>query len=471
MKNTKYFNSIKDSYLLDKASCKYKCDFNNKQIIICYKNNLIFGFLEFKDDFIKIIRVDNPEDAYYLISKYLILNRYLFKQVKINKQLFISFKSQFEKINYPFTEENGLIILSNLTKDCNRLVEVGIFKSGKNNSITDVPGVKVGHVTYHDEFHHTGITAIIPHSNNVFINKLMASSYVGNGFSKPVGFVQVEELGTIETPILLTNTLSIGVVTDGLIKYMLTNNKDIGVTTGTVNPVVMECNDSSVNNIRDIFLTSKDVEEAIKSANTFFLQGSFGAGAGMTCHGFKGGIGTSSRIIEIKDSRYNLGVLVNSNFKKNSNDLVFNKKFVGNLINGLSEEVQDKGSIAIVIATDIPLDNRQLKRLCRRAIIGIGNTGSYMGNGSGDIVVAFSTANIIDHYPTHSLINISSLHDSFIDKVFRAVVEATEEAILNSLLFNEPVKSYKGEMKNTINEYIEAIDDLLITRLQEKNHV
>ena len=185
----------------------------------------------------------------------------------------------------------------------------------------------------------------------------------------------------------------------------------------------------------------------------------------MTCHGFKGGIGSSSRILEIKDKKYYLGVLVNSNFKANSNDLVFNKNFVGNLINDLQEDIPDKGSIAIVIATDIPLDNRQLKRICKRAIIGIGNTGSYMGNGSGDLVLAFSTANIINHYSSDATIQLVTLHDSYIEQVFRGVVEATEEAILNSLLFNKPVKSFKGEIKNSINESIEAIDDLLITKL------
>lgn len=465
MLNTKYFNKVKDSYLLDKAKCKYKFEFFNKQTIIAYENNNICGFLEFKDDYLKTIKVDKNEYAYLLISKYLIINRYLFGQVYIEKDLFNCFKCEFEKIKYPSKEEKDYIVLENKAKDVNRLVEVGVLETGENNSITDVPGVKVGHVTYHDETHHTGITAILPHTNSIFRNKLIASCYIGNGFSKPIGFVQIEELGTIETPILLTNTLSIGAVTDGLIKHMLSNNEDIGITTGTVNPVVMECNDSSINNIRDIFLTSKDVEEAIKNSGVSFSQGSFGAGAGMTCHGFKGGIGTSSRIIEIKDIKYQLGVLVNSNFKGNSSDLVFKKKFVGKNIDEYQEEIQDKGSIAVVIATDIPLDNRQLKRLCKRAIIGIGNTGSYIGNGSGDIVLAFSTANVINHYPKEAVINIESLHDSYIDKVFRGVVEATEEAVLNSLLFNKALRSYKGELKNSINEYIEVIDDLLITKL------
>lgn len=465
MLNTKYFNKIKKSWILDKAKCKFKHDFNNKQIIIIYDNNNVFGFLEFQNDWIKMISVEKKEHAYFLISKYLIINRYLVNQVKIDKELFNFFKPQFEMINYPFKEEQEYIVLINKADEVKRLVEVGKLNPGKNNSITDVPGVKVGNLTYHDDLHHTGITAIIPHSNNIFKNKLLASCYIGNGFTKPIGFTQVEELGTIETPILLTNTLSIGVVADGLIKYMLANNEDIGLSTGTVNPLVMECNDGGINTIRDIFLASEDVEKAISNSSTLFSQGSFGAGSGMTCHGFKGGIGSSSRILEIKDKKYYLGVLVNSNFKANSNDLVFNKNFVGNLINDLQEDIPDKGSIAIVIATDIPLDNRQLKRICKRAIIGIGNTGSYMGNGSGDLVLAFSTANIINHYSSDATIQLVTLHDSYIDQVFRGVVEATEEAILNSLLFNKPVKSFKGEIKNSINESIEAIDDLLITKL------
>jgi D-aminopeptidase len=465
MINTKYFNRNKKSHLIDKVTCKYKCDFYKKELIIVYENNNIYGFLEFINDEITLIKVDKPEYAYYLISKYLIIKRYIFEEIKINKKIFSSFKNQFTKINYPYKEENDFIILKNNAKDINRLVKVGILDTGKNNSITDVPGVKVGHTTYHDSIHHTGITAIIPHADNVFKNKLLASCYVGNGFSKPVGFIQVEELGTIETPILFTNTLSIGVVTNGLIKYMIENNEDIGLSTGTVNPIVMECNDSSINNIRDIFLNDEDVNKAIKNAESYFLQGSYGAGSGMCCHGFKGGIGSSSRIVKIEDSNYNIGVIVNSNFKGNSNDLVFNKKFVGNIINDLQEEVQDRGSIAVVIATDIPLDNRQLKRLCKRAIIGIGNTGSYMGNGSGDVVLAFSTANIIRHYSKEAFNNINTLQDEYIDTVFRGVVEAVEEAVLNSLLFNFSVKSYKGKIKDSINEYLEAIDDLLITNL------
>ena len=181
----------------------------------------------------------------------------------------------------------------------NRKVEIGNFKTGKNNLITDVPGVKVGHVTINDGNVKTGITAIIPHSGDLFKEKVIGASYTYNGFGKSIGLIQVDELGTIETPILLTNTLSVPKVSDGLISYMLKSNPEIGITTSTINTLVMECNDGSINDIQKRVLDESHVFDALNNSSIEFQQGSVGAGTGMKCHGFKGGIGSSSRILEI----------------------------------------------------------------------------------------------------------------------------------------------------------------------------
>lgn len=345
-----------------------------------------------------------------------------------------------------------------------RLVQIGNISTGKKNNICDVRGVLVGHSTISNNVNHTGITTIIPHSGNIFLNKVVGASYVYNGFGKSVGLLQVDELGTIETPIVLTNTLSVGKVTDGLISYMINDNPDIGVTTSTVNSLVLECNDGSINQIQNRVLTEQNLFESINNAKEDFEQGSIGAGTGMKCHGFKGGIGSSSRVIKIDDTEYTIGVLVNSNFgSSNGKDLIFKGKKLGELIknyNNLQEE--DKGSIIVVIATDLPLDNRQLKRIAKRAELGIARTGSYAGNGSGDIMIAFSTANQVKHNPDKQIETVLRMSDNVINAAFKATVDATEEAILNSMLFSKGVKSFNGTYYKSLNEYKELFKELLI---------
>ena len=345
-----------------------------------------------------------------------------------------------------------------------RLVQIGNIPTGKKNNICDVKGVLVGHSTISNDVNHTGITTIIPHSGNIFLNKVVGASYVYNGFGKSVGLLQVDELGTIETPIALTNTLSVGKVTDGLISYMINDNPDIGVTTSTVNSLVLECNDGSINQIQNRVLTEQNLFESINNAKEDFEQGSIGAGTGMKCHGFKGGIGSSSRVIKIDDTEYTIGVLVNSNFgSSNGKDLIFKGKKLGELIknyNNLQEE--DKGSIIVVIATDLPLDNRQLKRIAKRAELGIARTGSYAGNGSGDIMIAFSTANQVKHNPDKQIETVLRMSDNVINAAFKATVDATEEAILNSMLFSKGVKSFNGTYYKSLNEYKELFKELLI---------
>ena len=345
-----------------------------------------------------------------------------------------------------------------------RLVKIGKYETGKLNNICDVENVLVGHYTIENEFIHTGITAVIPHQNDMFKEKVVAASYVYNGFGKSIGLIQVDELGTIETPILLTNTLSVGKVADGLISYMLENNPEIGVSTSTINPLVLECNDGSINQIQKRVLTEEHVYEAINNKTKDFQQGSVGAGTGMKCHGFKGGIGSSSRVITINNTKYTIGVLVNSNFgSSNGKDLIFNGRHLGESIkNYANKQEEDKGSIIVVVATDIPLDNRQLKRLIKRTEIGIGRTGSYAGNGSGDIMIGFSTKNKISHYPTNHIDNIERLHDNYINIAFDAVVEATEEAVLNSMLCSKETKSFNGTTYKSLTEYEELYKDLLI---------
>ena len=344
-----------------------------------------------------------------------------------------------------------------------RFIEIGEFKTGKLNNICDVDGVLVGHSTIDEDNIHTGVTAILPHNRNLFKEKVVGASYVYNGFGKSIGLVQVEELGTIETPILLTNTLAVGKVADGLVSYMLKDNEDIGRTTSTVNPLVLECNDGSINDIQKRVLNENNVLEAINNAGKEFAQGDVGAGTGMKCHGFKGGIGTSSRIIEIDGKDYTIGVLLNSNFgSSNGEDLIIKGRRMGPLIKNYNlEKEEDKGSIIVVIATDLPLDYRQLKRVCKRAELGIARTGSYAGHGSGDIMVAFSTKNIVKSNSKQAIINTQSYNDQYINKVFKAVVDATEEAVLNSIFNAKEKISYNGKVIKSINEYQDLFEDLL----------
>ena len=272
-------------------------------------------------------------------------------------------------------------------------INIGSFATGNNNSITDVKGVKVGHITLKDGNINTGVTAILPHEGNIFKDKLLAACHVINGFGKSAGLVQVEELGTIETPIILTNTLSVGTAHEALVRYMLKNNDDIGDTTGTVNPIICECNDGGINDIRGLHIKQEHIYEAIDNCDIEFVEGNVGAGTGMMCYGLKGGIGSSSRIIELGDTEYTLGVLVLSNFGS-LEDFVLNGEHLGpKLVDKIKEIeiIEDKGSIITILATDIPLSTRQLKRVIKRVHPGIARTGSYTGNGSGEVVIGFST--------------------------------------------------------------------------------
>lgn len=341
-------------------------------------------------------------------------------------------------------------------------IHIGNLPSGKNNSITDVAGVTVGHVTLDKINAKTGITAIIPHGGNLFKEKVIAASHIINGFGKSTGLIQINELGTIETPIILTNTLSVGAAHEGLVQYMLDTNEDIGISTGSVNPIICECNDGELNNIRDLHIKSNHVLEAIKNASVRFQEGNVGAGTGMICYNLKGGIGSSSRIIKLDGKEYTLGILVLSNFGI-LEDFRLNGDHIGPTISNLIEDLnirQEQGSIITILATDIPLSSRQLKRVIKRIYPGISRTGSYTGNGSGEISIGFSTANIINHYEQNDLINIKIINENKIDLIFKATVEATEEAILNSLICSNTTIGRDNKKVYSLVDFIHKINQL-----------
>lgn len=323
-------------------------------------------------------------------------------------------------------------------------------KKGKKNLITDIEGVRVGHITLKKDDINTGVTVIFPHEGNIFQEKVMAASAVLNGFGKSMGLLQIEELGTIETPIVMTNTLSVGTAATALIKYMLKQNDDIGVTTGTVNCLVTECNDGRLNDIRGLHVTEDDVLKALNSPSEYFEEGAVGSGTGMCCLGFKGGIGSASRLVDVDDKEYTIGALVMSNFGSSGN-LIIGGDHIGRRIQG--DAKKDEGSIIIVIGTDIPLSERQLKRIAKRSAISLGKTGSYMGNGSGDVAIAFTTANRVPHYSKKDIIETKMFFDDHIDKVFEASIEAVEESIISSLYHSETTVGFLGREAKGLRNY------------------
>lgn len=353
-------------------------------------------------------------------------------------------------------------------------IRIGRLTPGRDNAITDVPGVEVGHCTIIEGEGklepgrgpvRTGVTAIKPHAGNLFREKVTAACHVINGFGKSVGLPQIRELGVLETPILLTNTLNVGLVADALIDYMLQDNPEIGITTGTVNPVVGECNDGYLNDIQGRHVRREHVFTALeKTAAGPVKEGTVGAGTGMTCFGFKGGIGTSSRRIETGGEEYTIGVLVLSNFGSMENLLVAGVP-VGRELKKRRAENQrtsadrkggnpvEDGSIIVVLATDLPLTSRQLGRLARRVTPGLGRVGSVISHGSGDFVLAFSTAHKHRHDPAGDWYEERKFFlegHRAIDDAFLAVVEATEEAVLNSLFCATTVVGRDGHRRDAL---------------------
>jgi D-aminopeptidase len=329
----------------------------------------------------------------------------------------------------------------------------GSLPAGVLNAITDVAGVRVGHVTLRDGDINTGVTAILPHGGNLFRSKVRAASEVINGFGKTVGLVQLDELGTLETPLLLTNTLSVGTCATAMVRQAIRQNPDIGRRTGTVNPVVAECNDGPLNDIQALAVGEEHVLAAIEAASEGPVeQGSVGAGTGMTCFGFKGGIGTASRRIGLDGRDHHLGALVLTNFGR-AGDLVLPD---GRRPDPRRAIEAESGSVIIVLATDIPLEHRQLKRVARRAGAGIARLGAFWGHGSGDIALAFSTADPVDHDEKRGLVPIQVLNESRIDLLFQAAAETTQEAVLNSLLASPVFEGRDGARRPSLADWLRA---------------
>ncbi len=361
-------------------------------------------------------------------------------------------------------------------------IAVGTMPTGHNNDITDVPGVSVGHCTIDTDRHKTGVTVILPTMENTFIHKLTAAAHVINGFGKTAGLMQVQELGTLETPIVLTGTLNVGRMYDALVGYTIERCAREGRSCRSVNPVVGETNDGTLSAGMDrpageahLRAAIAEAERLYRADDETFAQGDVGAGKGTVCHGLKGGIGSASRQMDIGGHTYTLGVLVQTNYGC-IEELRLDGLPVGRAVLDMIAEEQaavetaaaapvegqdDIGSIMIIVATDLPLSELQLGRVLRRATVGLARMGSHIGHGSGDVVIGFTTARrrMEDDIPVCS---VKVLRDDLIERPFRAVCECVEEAIANSLVAADRVTGFDGENHVTVralSEFLpEAID-------------
>ena len=395
-------------------------------------------------------------------------------------------------------------------------LRIGALKSGPLNKISDVPGVTVGHCTIDTEAHKTGVTVVLPCPDDPFAQKLPAASYVLNGFGKTAGLVQIDELGALETPIALTNTLNVGLVHDAMVEYMLRRCAQNGVALRSVNPVVAECNDGGVNDIARRAVHAEHVLAAIEAAAADFALGDVGAGKGMVCHGLKGGVGSASRVVELDGVFYTVGVLVLANHgclrdlriggravgekiaaelarraaaqpsvpfapqpvkapggapcaevsvpgvppaaepaggALSAEDPAFGaQSFAGGSVSG-AEPPADLGSCIVVLATDLPLSSRQLGRVVRRASVGLARLGSHIGHGSGEVFLGFSTANRVPHESERAVLAGAYLHEGRIDAAFRAAAEATEEAVLSAMLCADTVTGFDGITRHSLREF------------------
>lgn len=331
-------------------------------------------------------------------------------------------------------------------------IVIGNGKCGPLNKITDVPGVRVGHATVDTAEHKTGVTVILPCEDNPFLHKLTAAAYIHNGFGKTQGVLQIEELGTLETPVALTNTLNVGKVHDAMVDYMIRRCREDGVELASVNPVVGECNDATLNRIQERIIGVPEVDAAIAAACVDFEEGAVGAGTGTICFGLKGGIGSASRMMEYDGKEYVLGVLVQSNFGR-TRDLRLDGRKVGEEVaERIEEAALDAGSIMVIVATNLPVSSRQLKRIIRRAGAGLSRCGSYMGHGSGDIVIGFTTENRMPVGDSPDVLECRILREDRLEAAFRAASDATEEAVLNSLAAADTVTGCHGNTRYGLTE-------------------
>lgn len=327
-------------------------------------------------------------------------------------------------------------------------IRIGVMKPGKFNAITDINGIKVGQTTLiKADSIRTGVTAVLPHNGNLFQQKIPASVFIGNGFGKLAGYTQVKELGNIESPIILTNTLGVATAINAVVSYTLNQKGNENVQ--SVNAVVGETNDGYLNDIRGKHVTEADVLNAINTASSGpVAEGNVGAGTGTVCFDFKGGIGTASRVLPEKSGGYTVGVLVQTNF---GGVLTIDGVPVGKELKKyyLRDQLEEKadGSCMMVVATDAPLDARNLERLAKRAFMGLAKTGGIASNGSGDYVIAFSTDSSL-RVPFHApdMLQQKILSNDAVSPLFMATIEATEEAIINSLLAAETMSGKNGKI-------------------------
>ncbi|MFY7826503.1 MAG: P1 family peptidase, partial [Flectobacillus sp.] len=329
-------------------------------------------------------------------------------------------------------------------------VKIGVMKTGALNAITDVKGVRVGHTTIQQgDSINTGVTAIIPAEGNLFQNKVPAAIYIGNGFGKLMGISQVKELGNIETPIVLTNTLSIATAADAIIDYSVSQKENQNLR--SINAIVGETNDSYLNDIVGRHVKKQHVLAAIEKAkNGVVAEGNVGAGTGTVCFGFKGGIGTASRVLPKASGGYTVGVLVQTNFGGVLQidgvpvGVALNQYFLNNQLNDPAD-----GSCMIVVITDAPVTARNLERIAKRAMMGLAKTGGIASNGSGDFVIAISNAEglRVPHESKEKLQTVQELRNDEVSPLFLATIEATEEAILNSLFAAKTLKGKNGTIQ------------------------
>ena len=344
-------------------------------------------------------------------------------------------------------------------------IVVGSYEPGPLNAITDVAGVSVGQTTLISGEGplkpglgpvRTGVTVIVPRED-VWHKKVPAGAFVLNGTGEMTGLAWVTESGFLEYPIALTNTLNVPRVANGVMSWMIKQYPEIGITDDTLTPVVAECDDGRLNDIQGRHVSEQDVMSALDSAASGPVkEGTVGAGTGMVSYGFKGGIGTASRKLSDKEGSYTVGVLVNANHGRRP-ELIVSGVPVGKLyeppqqVSGALSPGQSEGSIIVVIATDAPLDGRQLTRLAKRAALGLARAGSTARHGSGDFMLAFSTANVIPHYPKEPTYNLTHLSDTHLNPLITATVEATEEAILNALTMATTVVGRDGYRAEAIS--------------------
>jgi len=355
-------------------------------------------------------------------------------------------------------------------------IVIGTYGTGPLNAITDVAGVKVGHTTLISGDGplkpgvgpvRTGVTVVIPR-DDVWHKKVPAGSFVLNGTGEMTGLAWVSEAGFLEYPIALTNTLNVPRVANGVMTWMIGQYPAIGITDDTLTPVVAECDDGRLNDIQGRHVSETDVVEALNGAISGPVkEGTVGAGTGMVSFGFKGGIGSASRKLLDREGGYTVGVLVNANHGRKP-ELIVAGVPVGRLYDTspaattTAEPGQSEGSIIIIVATDAPLDARQLNRLAKRAALGLARTGSTARHGSGDFILAFSTANVIPHYPEQPTYALTHLADTHMNPLIAATVEATEEAIVNALTMATTIVGRDGNRVEAIS--LTRLRDLLASR-------